>query len=496
VTAAPARRRWLLSRGTGSGLSPAAPAGALALLLFAPLAAAGQAVREGYDLAGAELRELTLDEAVAVGLEENPDVRSARFRFAATRAGLWDAYGNFLPQLSLSAFLQKSGRGQFVLGGVPFEDFPPSFTTYYQFDLTHRLFDAGRDVFRVQGARAERRAADAEVEAERLGTAAEIKRQYVAALAAEALREQAAREIERRETRFQLAHARFELGAVTRSDELQARIGVSQAEVDEVRQQAEERTAKLELLQAMGVQAAPDSLALVEELAVFEPAFDADSLVRRALREHPRLVRLRALADLRSSEHWIAKAAYLPSLDAGASFTKSVSDTSEFLFSNFENRTTYFVNLRWELFGGFSGGGFARYNQTSRAKAELRAAEEAVRAVELEIEAGVRQAHLELLTAYRTQSMREEEVELARRDLDLAQERYRIGALSFVDLQDSQVTFSAAETDNIRAKYDFFRALANLEEASAQPLFPTGGAPATPSPTADGRPLPQRVRAG
>lgn len=432
-----------------------------------------QGVREGYEL-GDGVRRLTIDEAVSVGLEDNPDVRSARFRFDATRAGLWEAYGNFLPQLDLTAVLQRSGSGQFVVGGVVVPN-PQTYTTFYQFQVTHRLFDAGRDFFRLESARVERRVADADVGLERLRTQAEIKRSYIGARSAEALRNQAGREIERRRLRQDLARARFELGSVTRSDVLQAQIAVSQAQVDSVTQEAEVRRVKLDLLRAMGVEADPDSVELVERVEVFEPEFDVEALVQAALRDHPTVVRLRALRESRESDHWINKTTYLPTLQAAAGFESSASDTSEFLFRDFQDRPVYSLSLTWELFGGFR-----RYNLTTRSKAELRAADEAVRGAELQVEAAVRQAYLDLLTAYRTRIAREESLELAGKELELAQERYRIGALSFPDLLDSQVTFASAETDYISAGSDFFLALAELEQASAQELF--DAAPAAPGP--------------
>ncbi|HEY7530651.1 MAG TPA: TolC family protein [Gemmatimonadota bacterium] len=425
-----------------------------------------QGVRETPVLSTADARELTIGEAVGIGIEENPAIRAARFRRAATGAGLLEAWGNFLPELNLDAFLQKSGRGEFVVGGVAFQS-PESYTTYYQFVLSHRLFDAGRDFLRLGAARAERRAADAQVDEDRLRTAAAVRRRYVEALTAQSLGEQAGREILARRRRLDLAQARFDLGEVTRSDVLQARIAVSQAEVELARQREEAGRAKLELLREMGVHADADSIELVARLEPFEPELDADALVRASLATHPALRRLRGETDVRRSEHGIAKTAYLPTLQAGITWSSTADDTTEFLFSDFNDRSVYSLSLTWELFGGFT-----RHAGTSRAKAEVRASEEAVRAAELEVEAAVRAAVLAVETAYARRLAQAEEVELAREQLDLAQERYRIGSLSFPDLTDAQVTFAAAETAAIGSVHDFFLALAALEEASAQPVFP------------------------
>ena len=188
------------------------------------------------------------------------------------------------------------------------------------------------------------------------------------------------------------------------------------------------------------------------------------------------MLRQRALRDLREDDLWIARTAYLPTLQADLQYEGSVSDTTEFLFREFEDRTTVSVSLNWDLFNGFSRERVAR-----EARAELRAAEEMVRDAELQVETAVRQAWLNLLNAYRTNLTQIENRELADEQLELAQERYRIGALSFPDLLDSQLTASAAETAAIRSAYDFFLALADLEEASAQSLFPDASAAETPA---------------
>ena len=58
----------------------------------------------------------------------------------------------------------------------------------------------------------------------------------------------------------------------------------------------------------------------------------------------------------------------------------------------------------------------------------------------------------------------------ARTALQLAQERYRVGLNSLVDLQQARADFDRAETDRIDALYEFHRSFAALENAVGRPL--------------------------
>ena len=127
---------------------PSVPFAALAAALgfAAPAAAQGPAAADSLDL--------SLGQALVIGLNENPVVLQAAADRSASGAGVWDAWGNLLPQLSLQGSAQKSEQGTFVFFGTEFES-PATYSTAYQWDFTHSLLDAGRDLFRIRGARAE-----------------------------------------------------------------------------------------------------------------------------------------------------------------------------------------------------------------------------------------------------------------------------------------------------------------------------------------------------
>ena len=107
--------------------------------------------------------------------------------------------------------------------------------------------------------------------------------------------------------------------------------------------------------------------------------------------------------------------------------------------------------------------GFTRQLQIDQAKASATDARHEVRAQELRVMQEVGTAVLNLETAYETALLQEQVRQNAAEELRLAQERFRFGAASSVEVTDAQTNLSQAERDQINAVYSFHQSLAALE---------------------------------
>ncbi|MFW5904925.1 MAG: TolC family protein, partial [bacterium] len=83
-------------------------------------------------------------------------------------------------------------------------------------------------------------------------------------------------------------------------------------------------------------------------------------------------------------------------------------------------------------------------------------------------------AHGNLDAAWEVVQIEERNRELAQEQLELARERYSLGAAPFLELLDAQNSVAAAERDYLDAVYDFHAARADLERASGIDLTSTG----------------------
>jgi outer membrane protein len=146
--------------------------------------------------------------------------------------------------------------------------------------------------------------------------------------------------------------------------------------------------------------------------------------------------------------------------------TQSIRDAqSKYPFNFSRNPYSIQASFSVPIFNGFR-----REQQVEQAVVQRKNADNDVRAQELKLVADVTSALLSLTTSQQTVALQEQNAATARLTLSLAQERYRVGAISLVDLVQARSDFDRAETDRITAVYDFHRAFAQLEAAVGRPL--------------------------
>jgi outer membrane protein len=114
--------------------------------------------------------------------------------------------------------------------------------------------------------------------------------------------------------------------------------------------------------------------------------------------------------------------------------------------------------------------GFQREQRVQEAAASRNDARYTVRQQELQIEGDITAAFLNVNTARRTIALQERNAATARQALLLAQERYRVGLNTFVDVAQSRGDFERAENDRLNAIFDYHKAFAALEGAVGRPL--------------------------
>jgi outer membrane protein len=114
--------------------------------------------------------------------------------------------------------------------------------------------------------------------------------------------------------------------------------------------------------------------------------------------------------------------------------------------------------------------GFGRSLRLSQARAQEQDADEAARALRLQVRTDVQARYLSIQTSYRAISVQAANRESARDQLRLAQDRYRLGAGTSLEVSDAQNAVQRAEGDYVTAVYDYHRAVAGLEAAVGRPL--------------------------
>jgi outer membrane protein len=116
------------------------------------------------------------------------------------------------------------------------------------------------------------------------------------------------------------------------------------------------------------------------------------------------------------------------------------------------------LTLSLPLFNGYN-----RERQVEEARVQAEDADLAVRTQELRLRTEIEAALLGLQTAYRVAQLQDQVVQKAMEELRLAQERFKYGVASSVEVTDAQTSLAQAEQARIDAVYIYHKSLAALE---------------------------------
>ncbi len=416
-----------------------------------------------------EPRTITLQEAIDLARRHNPAYQRAVAQADATGADVRAGIGAFLP--SLSAGLSFRGGRQTVFTGQddfgqPIERDEPltsessSSSQSVSADLT--LFDGFRNVNQLRAAHAGADAMAYQLEAEEMRLDAEVKQAYYRALQARELVVIEERLLTAREQELDATERLFRVAAQTQVDVLGAQIGVAQQEQALATARGEARKRALELGETIGLGGQTDLEVTGEFPAPFDPTLlPAESLVTRAVSRHPRVTRAEAAASQARLQLGAARALRWPTLNANASFSRSVGSrdfNSLFEFDPQDRSLSFGFGVQIPLFTGF------QTSQTiTQASSQRVIAEEDLRQERLLLEREVRSAFIDLENAYSNLQLAERSAELGRLRVQMAREQFQAGTIVFTNFQ--QIANSSAEDERraLTARLNWANALATVE---------------------------------
>jgi outer membrane protein len=467
---------------------------------------------------------LSLADAVALAREHNPDLRAQLGDESVADWGVRSAYAAFLPTASLSGGVSYQGGGQARLGNFTADDIGLGTTPSYYFSSYNLGVQVGVDgssFYRIGQERANRDVVRARYEAADQALRSNVTRQYLSALRTRDAVALAEAELARSEGNLRLAEARHAVESVTMLEVKQAQVERGRAEVELLRSRAQYETERIRLLQLMGVELRP-GVELTSEVRVFEPRWEAEPLIRVAMGAQPQLDLARASETAAQAEVGVARSSFWPRLSAStglSGFTRRVGD-DQFLLDQAEQAIlnarqdciavnellsrlspplppqdcsglTFTPEMRTRLLDqnrefpfnfhrepvalsvGFSipvFQGLTRQRQLEAAHVNREAARQRLRGEELRVRADVHVSLASLTAAYEAVRLEERNRELAADQLELARERYRVGAASFIELLEAETMKARADRAHLLGIYGFQEALTALEAAVGEAL--------------------------
>jgi outer membrane protein len=459
---------------------------------------------------------LTLDQAIAIARENNPTFLNVKNNLRTAEAQVHTAYGALLPSSNVSfRTAYNQGGTQYVQGvALPSTD---SYNSFYNIGLSYNIGAAA--LYAPRAARANRRASEADINNQSELLRSAVTTQYIQALETAAQAAVNDTLVQSAEGQLELVNAKTKVGAGTIVDVRAAEVALGQAQVAALTAHNQAQVAKLQLFQTMGVPANLD-VELTTDFPLSQPQFSLDSLIALAHQVNPDLQARRSRLVASQAQVKVAKSQYLPSLslstgygaqafgytdaealvvgaqqNAAASARSCMTTDSirtgaglpplskpcgsgvlsqdELTRIRASNKPFSFqkapygvsLSLSVPLFNNFQREANIEQEQVQRDNAA-----NDLRARNLQINTDVTQAYLTLVAQARTVELQTQNAAKAAEDLSAAQERYKVGAATFLDVTVARGIYEKAQIDRVTAIYEYHKAYANLETAVGRPL--------------------------
>lgn len=462
---------------------------------------------------------LTLEEALTLARQNNPTYLQAVNGRRRAETALRSAYGTLLPRASTSLSSgYRQGKPEFF-SGVSFGANSDVMSSSWGLNFSYSINPAVIAALRVQ--QASLTASDADVVASEQNLRNLVTQQYIFTLQNQARAALQDSLVITNQLQVDLARAKAGVGSATSLDVKRAEVAVGQQQVAALRAHNAADVAMLQLFQQLGV-AMPGAVSLTSTFQISEPSLQVTQLLDFAKAGNPTLRALQSRETAASASYRGAQAQYAPSLGLSAAFggsTQKYKDgeylvnqqrssiasaqasclstdslrrgaglpsiqskcssivftdaqaaavratNNDFPFKFISSPYNLSLSLSLPLFDGFSREQRIEDANTNRADARY-----SIRAQELKLTADVTSAYTTLVADYRAVKQQEINVQSAREALQLAQERYRVGLNSLVDLQAARTDYETAEAGRIDAVYEYHRAFAALEIAVGRSL--------------------------
>jgi HAE1 family hydrophobic/amphiphilic exporter-1 len=416
----------------------------------------------------AEKRALTLQEAVALALERNPQVLMAREQVPALEGKIREVRAEALPFFSLNSSALR-WRDPAFLNSASFDEIPEEFRSAltvkganlfdYNLRLTQPIYTSGKVGTALKIASLEAEGVTVDVARAEQELRLRVVRAFYDLLLSDRLLAVARQTVEQREQHLEMARRRFEAGVATEVDVLRSQVSLANAQPELLRAENEVRRARAVLnnllVRPMGFPTEALGELVFDESA--RPELEEAALL--AADRRPELQRLRLNERSTEQQRKLADAENRLRMDFSGQYGFSARLPEHLVNHNFKS-WMFSVSLKLPLFDGGRRSGLVQQAVSMQRTARLMRIE-AENNVRLEVQTALD----ELRRAERTVDAARLTVREAERVLEMMQNNYQYGAATTLDVTDAQTALALARTNLLRGLYDHTLARSQLRYA-------------------------------
>jgi len=397
---------------------------------------------------------LSMDDCVRIALENNSQLDIAQKRLELAKKDQFGSYSNILPTLDVTVNASTfESRGAFLdPNGLPTIGTSSGEAYNNGVNVGQNIYDGGFWWNSIRKARSDKVAQEFGYDLQRQTTIVTVQEAFLNLLKAEKLLEVYDESVKRSEEQLQRSESLFELGSVAKVDVFQSRVNLGNDRINYLTQENVVRQSVITLNIAMG-RDPQEELTIKSEEEALGVIGDVNDLVDEAVKNNPELKQQEQLYKSSKFQSKIAKSPFLPRLSGFFNYSRPLDDLGQLFESPADGMSEYNwslgVSFRWNLFNGFSDMVGAQ-----QAKISEKISFEETRERRRNLVGNVKSQHNDLMALKEIIEINKTNLEASKEEYRLAQERYRVGAGTALELREAQVKLTNSEQVLVAAKYD------------------------------------------
>lgn len=410
-------------------------------------------------------KALTVQDAVVLALQGNPDNTIAQQRIAQAKASAAMMTASDYPLINLSSEYGQTNNPMYSFGNIlnqgEFDDNidfnDPGRTDNLQFKaaINYRLYNGGRDTADKASAQANVAAMKSSLVQVHQRLSFEVVRTYHAVAQAKEMVKVYQQALESISAALLVGKARYDAGDLLKQDLLNLELQQSTAREDVIISKHNLELSKRSLLNLLGQKEGNIELNVAESSAQLIP--ENINYLNRS-----ELVTLQNMKDAASAQVEKAQGYSRPKIDTFASYQ---FDNGYELDGSGDSWMAG-VQINYNLYDGNRG-----RSQVAIARTKLQELEARITKTELALSLDIQKAELNYQQARERQSVTEKIVGVAREAARLARIRFKEGVILSSDLIDFETRLSDAQARHLNANATYQVAIANLRRACGLDQF-------------------------
>jgi outer membrane protein len=402
---------------------------------------------------------LTLSQAIKIAVDQNPEIKAARFQVEMIKSEVIQARSGFFPQIYFTETFNRTTNPMWATGAKMLQgdltqsDFdldklndPNEINNFNSaLSVSWPVYDGGQTTIGYKQAQQNKAATSLMLKRTAQEVITRTAKAYVGLLLAQENLAVIVQTLETARANLKMVQSRFENGFVVKSDFLRANVRIAELEQQWLEAESQVEVARAMLNAAMGM-ATDKPLQLVTSLKQCEETKGSvEQWITIALSNRPDLESMRYQEDIAKKEIDRSRAGHFPDLELVGTYEINSED-----FSDTENNYAIGAVINLNLFSGHRISA-----KTKAARSSLFRIQEFRKGMELNVGVQTRESFLKAQSAWKRIQVAKAAVAQAEEGLRIVRNRYNNGLLTIVALLDAEVACQQARTSHFKAIHDY-----------------------------------------